>query len=152
VHGIFSRSPWKVLSKCGEDMKKLSVTERMLYEHYKPSDAFQEFVLDRAWACVLRCVLSGREEERIFGTSSKPSAERIKDMGALAAYGGAKVIAEQTSSGLLNELGNVLRYDAYNSREFTRWIGFLEELQHGGPGEYVFGPTRKAGNGRTEDK
>ena len=41
VHGIFSRHPWRILSKCGEDMKKLSATERMLFEHYKPTDAFK---------------------------------------------------------------------------------------------------------------
>jgi hypothetical protein len=151
LHGVFSKSPWKILAKGGEDMKKLAATERMLYEHYRPTDAYQEFVLDRAWASVLRCVISGREEERIFATSGKPGAERIKDMGALASYGGAKAIAELTSAGLLNELGNLLRYDAYYAKEFIRWIGFLEELQHGGGGGYVFGPPRKGGSGKTDD-
>jgi hypothetical protein len=43
THGIFSRSPWKALAKAGEDMKKMGHMERMLYEHFRPRDPFQEF-------------------------------------------------------------------------------------------------------------
>ncbi len=150
LHGLFSRSPWKILAKAGEDMKKLAVTERMFYEHFKPRNAFEEFIVDRSWSCVLRCVLIGREEERIFGTAAKPGEERIKDAGALAAYGGSKVIAEQTSSGLMNELGNMVRYDLYYGKELTRWLGFLETLRNGGDGGYVFGLPKKGG-GKGED-
>ena len=113
-------------------MKKLGQTERMLYDHFQPRNPFEEFVLDRAWACVLRCRLIGREEERIFAASSKSSHERIKDIAAFSMAGGSsRVIAEQTSGGLLNELSSVLRYDSYYAREFWRWIGILEALQNG---------------------
>jgi hypothetical protein len=146
LHGLFSRSPWKALAKAGEDMKKLSITERMLHEHFKPKDAFQEFILDRAWSCVLRCVLIGREEERIFATAGKPSEDRLKDVAVLANYGGSKVVAQQTSTGLLNELNSMLRYDAYYAREFARWIGVLEELQSAGGQGPVFARPKKGEN------
>ena len=151
LHGIFSRSPWKALAKSGEDMKKLAITERMLYEHFKPRNAFQEFILDRGWSCVLRCVLIGREEERIFATGGKSSTERIEDISALIPYGGSRIIAEQTSSGLLIELNNVLRYDAYYAKEFVRWIAILEGLQNGEGAGYVFRLPKKGGNGKAED-
>jgi hypothetical protein len=109
----------------------------MLFEHFKPKDAFQEFILDRAWACVLRCVLSGRQEERIFATAGKPSEDKLKDT-VLASYGGSKVVAGQTSAGLLNELNSMLRYDAYYAREFGRWIGLLKRLQSAGGRGPVF--------------
>jgi hypothetical protein len=145
-HGIFSRSPWKALSKMGEDMKKLGQTERMLYEHFRPRNPFEEFVLDRAWACVLRCVLIGREEERIFATGGKSNEERIKDVSMLAmASGRSKVIEDQASGGLLNELTSVLRYDSYYAREFLRWIGILEALQNGEHEGFVFNGSKKLG-------
>jgi hypothetical protein len=146
THGIFSRSPWKALAKTGEDMTKLGQTKRMLYDHFQPRNPFEEFVLDRAWSCALRCVLIGREEERIFAAGGKSNEERIKDVGPLAAYGGSKVIAEQTSSGLLNELSSVLRYDSYYAREFLRWIGILEALQNGEREGFVFQMSKKLGN------
>jgi hypothetical protein len=146
THGIFSRSPWKALSKIGEDMKKLGQTERMLCEHFQPRNPFEEFVLDRAWACVLRCVLIGREEERIFATSGKSTEERIKDVSMLAmASGRSKVIEDQASGGLLNELTSVLRYDSYYAREFLRWVGILEALQNGEHEGFVFNVSRKLG-------
>jgi hypothetical protein len=145
-HGIFSRSPWKALSKMGEDMKKLGQTERMLYEHFRPRTPFEDFILDRAWACVLRCVLIGREEERIFATGGKSNEERIKDVSMLAmASLSSKLIADQTSGGLLNELTSVLRYDAYYAREFLRWIGILEALQNGEHEGFVFNGSKKLG-------
>jgi hypothetical protein len=152
THGIFSRSPWKALAKTGEDMRKLGQTERMLYDHFQPRNPFEEFVLDRAWCCVLRCVLIGREEERIFAASGKSSQERIKDIAAFSlAGGGSRVIAEQTSSGLLNELSNVFRYDSYYAREFLRWIGILEALQNGEHEGFVFQMSKKLGNAKGED-
>ena len=152
AHGIFSRSPWKALAKTGEDMKKLGQTERMLFEHFRPRNPFEEFVLDRAWSCVLRCVLIGREEERIFATGGKSSEERIKGIAMFAMAGGSpKVIAEQTTAGLLNELSSVLRYDAYYGREFLRWIGILERLQNGEPGGFVFQLPKKLSHGKDEE-
>jgi hypothetical protein len=152
THGVFSRSPWKALAKTGEDMKKLGQTERMLYEHFRPRNPFEEFVLDRAWSCILRCVLIGREEERIFAAGGKSSEERIKDISAFAMVSGsAKIIAEQTTAGLLNELSSVLRYDAYYAREFLRWIGILERLQNGERDGFVFQLSKKLGGGKDED-
>ena len=150
THGIFSRSPWKALAKTGEDMKKLGQTERMLYDYFQPKNPFEEFILDRAWSCVLRCVLIGREEERIFAAGGKSNEERIKDIAPLAAYGGSKVIAEQTSSGLLNELSSVLRYDAYYAKEFLRWIAILEALQNGDHEGFVFQMSKKLSNTKGE--
>ena len=152
THGIFSRSPWKALSKSGEDMKKLGQTERMLYDHFRPRDSFEEFVLDRAWACVLRCVLIGREEERIFATGAKSSEERIKDVSMLAmASGSSRVIADQTSGGLLNELASVLRYDSFYAREFLRWIGILEALQSRERQGLVFAMAGKLGHAKADE-
>jgi hypothetical protein len=152
THGIFSRSPWKVLKKAGVDMKELGQTERMLFEHFRPRNSFEEFVLDRAWSCVLRCVLIGREEERIFATGAKSSEERIKEVSMLAmASGSSRVIADQTSGGLLNELASVLRYDSYYAREFLRWIGILEALQNGEHQGLVFTMSRKLGHARADE-
>jgi hypothetical protein len=150
THGIFSRAAWNALVKQGHEMKKLGQTERMLRQHFEPRNAFEEFVLDRALCCVFRCVLIAREEERVFGTAGKPGAERLKDISVLATYGGSKVIDGQTSAGLMNELNSILRYDAHYAREFTRWIGFLEKLQNGRDGGYVFGLPKK-GAGKEED-
>ena len=150
THGIFSRSPWKALSKAGEDMKKLGQTERMLYEHFRPRSPFEEFVLDRAWACVLRCVLIAREEERIFATGGKSNAERIDD-GLNAAVFPSEAIADETPAGLPNALSGVLRYDSYYAREFLRWIGILEALQNGEHQGPVFNISRKFGNSRAEE-
>lgn len=144
THGLFSRSPWKALTKAGEDMKKLGQTERMLFEHFRPRNPFEEFVLDRAWSCVLRCVLIGREEERIFAAAGKPSAERIKEVSGWAmATRNHRVLAEQLSGGLLNEMASVLRYDSYYAREFLRWIGILEALQNGEQRGSVFNMSKK---------
>jgi hypothetical protein len=152
THGIFSRSPWKALSKLGEDMKKLGQTERMLYERFRPRDPFEEFVLDRAWASVLRCILIGREEERIFATGGKSDIERIEGLAhSSVKCVPSKVIADQTPSGLLNELASVLRYDSYYAREFLRWIGILEALQNGEHQGPVFNISRKLGNSRVEE-
>ena len=151
-HGIFSRSPWKALTKCGEDMKKLGQTERMLVEHFHPRNPFEEFVLDRAWSCVLRCVLIGREEERIFAAGGKSTAERMKDVSMLAMVtGSARLISDQTSGGLLNELASVLRYDVHYAKEFLRWIGILEALQNGEHQGLVFNVSRKLGNTRGDE-
>jgi hypothetical protein len=151
-HGIFSRTPWKCLAKCGEDMKKLGQTERMLFEHFRPRNPFEEFVLDRAWSCVLRCVLIGREEERIFAAGGKSTAERMKEVSVLAVVtGSARVISDQTSSGLLNELASVLRYDSFYAKEFLRWIGILEALQNGENQGLVFSMSRKLGNTRGDE-
>jgi hypothetical protein len=152
THGIFSRSPWKALSKLGEDMKKLGQTERMLYERFRPRDPFEEFVLDRAWACVLRCILIGREEERIFATGGKSDIERIEELAhSSVKFVPSKVIADQTPAGLLTELASVLRYDSYYAREFLRWIGILEALQNGEHQGPVFSISRKLGNSRAEE-
>jgi hypothetical protein len=152
THGIFSRSPWKALSKSGEDMKKLGQTERMLCDHFQPRNSFEEFILDRAWSCVLRCVLIGREEERIFATGAKSSEERIKDVSMLAvASGSSRVIADQTSGGLLIELASVLRYDSFYAREFLRWIGILEALQNRERQGLVFAMAGKLGHAKADE-
>jgi hypothetical protein len=151
THGVFSRAAWKALAKQGEDMKRLGQTERMLYDHFLPRNPFEEFVLDRAWSCILRCILISKEEERVYEAGGKSNEQRLKDIGALASYGGAKVIAEQTSNGLLNELSSVLRYDLNYSREFARWISFLEALQNGTGDGHVFGLPKKAGSARVDE-
>jgi hypothetical protein len=108
THGVFSRSPWKALAKAGEDMKKTGQAEHMLYEHFRPSDPFQEFVLDRAWCCVLRCALIGRVEEKIFAAGDRSREERIKDIATFAvASGGSRSATDHTSAGLLDQLSSV---------------------------------------------
>jgi hypothetical protein len=152
THGVFSRSPWKALAKAGEDMKKLGQTEHMLYEHFRPRNPFEEFILDRAWCCVLRCVLIGRVEEKIFAAGDKSREERIKDIAAFAfASGGSSASADHTSGGLLNQLSSVLRYDAYYAREFLRWIAILEASQNGEHDGIVFQLNKKLGNSKDEE-
>jgi hypothetical protein len=152
TNGIFSRSPWRALAKTGEDMKKLGQTKRMLYERFRPRDPFEEFVLDRAWCCILRIALIGRVEEKIFAAGDKSSEERVQDIAMFAmASGSSKVSAEHTSGGLLNELSSVLRYDAYYAREFLRWIGILEALQNGERDGIVFQLNKKLGNSKDEE-
>ncbi len=130
-HGVFSRSPWKALARCGEDMKKLGQTERLLYQQFRPRTPLEELLLDRAWSCVLPCALIGREEQRIFAAASKPTEERIREISPWAnALGCSKLVTDQTS-GVLNELARILRYDAYYAKEFLRCIGTLVGLQNG---------------------
>jgi hypothetical protein len=62
-HGVFSRNAWKALASTGEDIKTLGQTERMLQEHFRPRNQFEESALDRAWSRALRCVLVAREEQ-----------------------------------------------------------------------------------------
>jgi hypothetical protein len=128
TYGIFSRSPWKALAAAGEDMKKLGQTERMLYEQFQPRNPFEEFVLDRAWCCVLRCVLIGHVEERIFAAGDKSHEAQINNIAALLVASGAP---DHTPEVLLNQLSSVLRYDAFYAKEFLHWIGKLEALQNG---------------------
>ena len=65
--------------------------------------------------------------------------------------GSAKIMAEQTTAGLLDELSSVLRYDAYYAREFLRWIGILERLQNVERDGFVFQLSKKLGGGKDED-
>jgi hypothetical protein len=108
----------------------------------------KNFILDRAWCCVLRCVLIGRVEEKLFAAGDRSRDERLKDVVAFAlASGSPSASADYTSGGLLNQLSNVLRYDAYYAREFLRWIGILEALQNGEHDGIVFQPNKKYSKG-----
>jgi len=67
------------------------------------------------------------------------------------ASGGSSASADYTSGGLLNQLSNVLRYDAYYAREFLRWIGILEALQNDEHDGIVFQLNKKLGNSKDRD-
>jgi len=147
THGIFSRSPWKALAKAGEDMKKLGQTEHMLFEHFQPRNPFEAFLFDRAWCCVLRCVLIGRMEERIFSAGDKLEEDKAKDIADIFGHSGARAHAE----GLLIELSSVLRYDAFYAKGFLHWIGILVALQNGEHEHSVFQLSKKLGNTKAEE-
>lgn len=57
-----SRNAWQTLASAGENIRKLEQTERMLHEHFRPRNQFEESALDRAWSRILRCVAVACEE------------------------------------------------------------------------------------------
>jgi hypothetical protein len=153
THGIFSRGAWRALAKAGEDMKRLGQWERRLHEHFQPRGPLQEIAFDRAWCCVLRCVLIGRVEEKIFAANDRCRKDQIDDIVAFAmAPGGSKAgAADQTSGGLLDQLSSVLRYDAFYAKGFLHWIGILVALQNGEHEASVFQLSKKLGNTKAEE-
>jgi hypothetical protein len=132
-HGVLSRHPLEALVKAGENVRALRGLEKSLRAQFQPKGLIEELMFDRAWSCILHCMLIARAEKRIFAEENQPPdfAERVRRSRAMAvALGNNKVV--DRSENLLKSLSISQRYDSHYWREFNRAIGTLLLLRKGG--------------------
>jgi hypothetical protein len=132
-HGVLSRHPLEALAKAGENVRALRRLEKSLRAQFQPKGLIEELMFDRAWSCLLHCLLIARAEKRIFAEENQPPnfAERVRRTRAMAVATGNNKVVDR-SENLLKSLSISQRYDSHYWREFNRAIGTLLLLRKGG--------------------